>query len=255
MGAAALREPEILIESLGVGDQRVFVPFRDSPAEIQRIVSISAKLALLGTPVRINDPVGAISTAHELENAFAVPVFDKLHPVRALELTRAARGDAKQISGIVLQQVALAQFVQIAGPALKRRHLVDVPDVAQKPVGIHRDFGFVLDKRAGARLSPVACLPGWWSKPGLPVGPPRNLASRLVARRRCQWASAGTEDLLPSSGHDDRPGPSLAVSVSGRNALNGDRVSRLERIAVPSTSLKIDGAFELDRPVDRRRGA
>src|SRR4029453_10678752 len=121
-------------------------------------------------------------------------------------------------------------------------------------VGIHRDFRFVLDERAGAWLSPVACLPGRWSKSGLPVGPPRSRACRLVARRRCRWAGDGLEDFLSSSGQDNRPGPSLAASVSCRNALNGDRVSRLERIAVPSTSLKIDGAFELDRPVDRRRG-
>src|SRR5262245_22015374 len=111
MGEAAVREPEFLIESLDVGDQRVFVPFRDSPAEIQRIVSIAANLALLRPPVGVDDPVGAISAAHELENAFAVPVFDELHPVRALELTRAARRDTKQIARVVPQQVALTQFI------------------------------------------------------------------------------------------------------------------------------------------------
>src|SRR6266487_1436637 len=88
MRKAAVGKPKFFIETLGVDDQRIFLPFSNRAAVIERIVGITAKLALLRASVRVNNPVVVIAATDEDKDALAIAVLNKLYSVRKLELPR-----------------------------------------------------------------------------------------------------------------------------------------------------------------------
>src|SRR5262245_12483904 len=72
VGKASVGEPEVLVESPRVDDQRLTLPFSHSAAVIQRVVIVTAHLTGMGAPVQVDDAVVAVSAANQDENPLAV---------------------------------------------------------------------------------------------------------------------------------------------------------------------------------------
>src|SRR5215471_16419505 len=87
-------EPELLIETDDIGDQRVSIPSGDCTPVVERIVVVSASLTNLLSPVGIHNAFIAIAAAHQDEDAFVFLVLHKLNTVNLLKLTGSARGFA-----------------------------------------------------------------------------------------------------------------------------------------------------------------
>src|SRR5262245_10442195 len=116
MWKTAIGEPEGLIETLGVDDKRVHVPFAGRTAVIQRIVRVAARVAALRTPIQIDEPPVVIAAANQHKNALPFLLFQKLDSVRKLELTRPPWRLAEQKRGIVFQEILLAEFEEVPRP-------------------------------------------------------------------------------------------------------------------------------------------
>ena len=81
MRKTAVGEPEILVESPGIGHQRVALPFSHGTAVVQRIVVIAPDLTRVPAAIHLDDPIVAVAAADQDENPLPVAVFDKLHAV------------------------------------------------------------------------------------------------------------------------------------------------------------------------------
>ena len=88
MRKAAVGKPKLFIETFRIDDQRIFFPFSNRTAVIQRIVGITPKLALLGAAIRIDNSIVVIAAADEDKDALAIMILNKLHPIGKLELAR-----------------------------------------------------------------------------------------------------------------------------------------------------------------------
>src|SRR5688572_21040853 len=100
MRKTAVREPEVLVETSRVNDQRVPLPFCHRTPIIQGIVVIAADLAGMSPAIEVDDTKIAVAAADQHKNALALAIFHELHPIGKLELTRATRRLAVQICGV-----------------------------------------------------------------------------------------------------------------------------------------------------------
>src|SRR5205085_2066653 len=87
MRQPAVSEPELLVEHLGIDDERISVPRASRVAIVQRIVSISSSVARLRTAICINEVPIVVPATLNQKNASEVFILEKLNSVRHLELT------------------------------------------------------------------------------------------------------------------------------------------------------------------------
>src|SRR5580658_6331915 len=91
----------------------------------------------LRTPISIYDPPVAVAPTGQHQDASDLGLFDKLKSMRSLKLPWSA-GRYTPRKGIVLQQAALAIFINGLRPGLKRRHAIGIRQVAQDSLIVHR---------------------------------------------------------------------------------------------------------------------
>src|SRR5438045_749951 len=116
MGQAAVGEPEVLVEPPRIGHQRVTLPFSDGSPVIQRVVVVSADLALMATAVKEDDPVVGVPTPQQHKNALAFAIFYKLHTFGQLELARTPWRLAVDVGRVVSQEPLLPLAVERQSP-------------------------------------------------------------------------------------------------------------------------------------------
>src|SRR5436190_16519225 len=155
-------EPEFLVETADVHHQRVSLPTAYRTAVIQGIIRVAVNLADMRTSVQIHDSPIAVASTEEHEDPIERWVFNKLKSVNLLVLTRASRRLAKEKHRIVFQETPLPVLIQVSGPFLERRDLVDIRDVFQEAIGIHRHIGVVLHHRRPAGIPPISGLTRRW---------------------------------------------------------------------------------------------
>src|SRR5215510_390056 len=131
MRKAAVAEPKFFVGTFRVDNERLSFPLADRPSVIQWIVGIAAKLALLLPAVGVDDPVIAITATDKDEDSLAIPVLIELNAIGQLVLSWAPWRHAVQIHGIVFQEIALSQFIEIASPFLKWRDFIHIRNVFQ----------------------------------------------------------------------------------------------------------------------------
>src|SRR5215831_20956116 len=110
----AVREPEPLVEALGIDDERVTFPAADGAAEIQRVVGVALHLALLLARVGVNKTPVPIASSHHREDALPIALLEELEAEPVLEHARPALRQTVHEHRIVLEKVLLAIRVQIA---------------------------------------------------------------------------------------------------------------------------------------------
>src|SRR5262245_8217229 len=123
---AAVAEPKLLVETLCVDNERLAFPLADGASVVQWIVRIAAQLSLLLPPIGVDDPIIAIPATDKNKHPLAFAVFVELNAVGQLVLSWTAWRHAVQIHRIVLQEIALPQFIEIASPFSKWRNLIDI---------------------------------------------------------------------------------------------------------------------------------
>src|SRR2546428_2702207 len=129
MRQTAVVEPEFLIETLDVHNQRVSLPLADGAAVVERVVRVTVDLADLDAPIGPDFPPIAVTAGEQYPDAAEVGILDKLESVNLLVLARSSGRFAKQIHRIVFQEIALAILVQVSRPFLHGSDLVDICDV------------------------------------------------------------------------------------------------------------------------------
>src|SRR5215470_19580867 len=92
----AVREPEPLVETLRVNDERVGLPAADGAAEIQRVVGVALHLPLLLAPVGVDEAPVPVAAAHHDEDPLAIALLQELHAEAVLELAWTAGRQAMQ---------------------------------------------------------------------------------------------------------------------------------------------------------------
>src|SRR5262249_49674507 len=167
MRQSAVGEPEFLVETFCIDNERVTFPFADGSAIVERIVRIAAKLALLCTPVGIDDAIVSIAATYEGKHTFPVTVFIELNSVRQLILPGPTRRHAVQKHRVVFKKTALPELVQISGPFLERSNLVDIGDVLQKAISVHLNRTARLNKTCGRGTPPISSLSWTGAEPRL----------------------------------------------------------------------------------------
>ena len=114
-------------------------------------------------------------------------LLDELNPVVILEVPHAAGGNAA-IVGIVLEQRALAIFVDSFRPRLEGRDFIGIGDIVQQPIAVHEDGDAgVFDEYGRTGISPVSRFAGRGPKSRMTIGPARSgqadrFRPRLVRR-------------------------------------------------------------------------
>src|SRR5262249_6831576 len=160
---AAITHPKFFIEAFRVDNEGIAFPLADGASVVQGVVRIATKLTLLSAPIGVDDPVIAVSTADKYENPLSIAVFIELNTIGQLILPRTSGRHTVEKHWIVFQEVALAQFVQVASPLLKWRHFVDVADIFQQTICIGGHDGSGLHQTCSRRRSPVTGLSRWGS--------------------------------------------------------------------------------------------
>src|SRR5687767_7745358 len=180
MRKAAGRHPELLVEANRFHDQRIAFPLSDGCSVI---AGDSFGRRPDGTSVGMDDPPVAISASVQHEDAPKFWLFDELKAIRHLKLAWTAGREASP-ERVILQQRPLAIFVQGSCPRLERRDLVDISEVRDKTVVIHRRLrGHVLDQHPCASCSPISFPACGRTKSYTPVWPARSRSGGRATSR------------------------------------------------------------------------
>src|SRR5262245_17926939 len=181
---AAVIEPELLIETLGIDNHGVALPGRYRTAVVQRIVGVAIDLADLLPPVGVDHTAIAVSSAKEHQNAVEVGILHELEAVNLLPLAGSPGGLAGQVHGVIPQEIALAVLVHVSCPFLHGSDFIDVGDILEEAVGVHFDLGSILQQRSPARISPISSFARRRAQSRLTAWPTRYRSGCDLSRRK-----------------------------------------------------------------------
>src|SRR5262250_1802107 len=137
MGKTAIRKPDFFVKVFRVDDQCVAFPMAKPTAVVRWEILV---VRLQRSAIVVNHTPVVVAPSDQDEDALFLPVLEELNSIRELELPRSARRHAVEKHRIALQKTALAQFIQISCPSLKGSDLVNVSEIAQQAIGVHRNI-------------------------------------------------------------------------------------------------------------------
>src|SRR5215471_15956199 len=172
MRKAAIGKPELFIEVCRFQNERIAIPLADRAAVVQGVVTVPLNLSCVDAAIGVNQTIIPIAASDKYENALEVTVLDELHSIRKLIFPRSAWRFTIEKHRIVFQKVALAEFVQILSPTLKRCDFCGIRNILQKTVGIHLDIDSGFHQGRSAGKGPISGLARRSAQPGLAVGIP-----------------------------------------------------------------------------------
>lgn len=236
------------METLGVDNERISFPLTHPVPVVQGVLSSSPGKARLFPPIQEIDPPTLIASAPEYPNALFRLFLQKLNSERTLKDPRADLRLAIEEHGIVLQEIALPVLVEIPGPGLKRRDLIDVVQVLKQTMLVRPNTNdAILDECRCGREFPIAAhLAGRGTQPRVPVRPPRRWRRGY---RVCGWHGGCDCEHSPAGTiNDEGVAPDLPASVSRHRPNNSDGISRAYRFGTPAIAPEIHSTLQFYRP-------
>ena len=144
VGKTSVAEPELLVQSSGIDDERISFPMTAGISVVQRIGVIAANVALLRPSVGIYKVPLVVAAPGHYKNPSEGLVFQKLISIRHLKLAQRSGRLAGDEHWIIFKEIPLPILIKVARPFLEWCDPIQILDVFEQSVRICRGFNAFL---------------------------------------------------------------------------------------------------------------